>query len=89
MAIQLALEHAQHRHLDSRTALQALQQLQHNDNVGLVTTILCSLQSLAAQGRQVRLNWLLSYVEMRGNEAADVAAERATEGSQVTRNVPP
>ncbi|KAK8372372.1 hypothetical protein O3P69_018902 [Scylla paramamosain] len=57
VAIQLALEHAQHRrertvvlHTDSRTGLQALQQPYPSDNVGLVTAILGSLQSLAAQG---------------------------------------
>ncbi|KAK8386400.1 hypothetical protein O3P69_010815 [Scylla paramamosain] len=57
VAILLALEHAQHRrertvvlHTDSRTGLQALQQPYPSDNVGLVTAILGSLQSLAAQG---------------------------------------
>ncbi|KAK8387150.1 hypothetical protein O3P69_018070 [Scylla paramamosain] len=59
VAILLALEHAQHRrertvvlHTDSRTGLQALQQPYPSDNVGLVTAILGSLQSLAAQGRR-------------------------------------
>ncbi|KAK8407615.1 hypothetical protein O3P69_002277 [Scylla paramamosain] len=63
VAIQLALEHAQHRrertvvlHTNSRTGLQALQQPYPSNNVGLVTAILGSLQSLAAQGRRVRLN---------------------------------
>ncbi|KAK8390570.1 hypothetical protein O3P69_010334 [Scylla paramamosain] len=81
VAIQLALEHAQHRrertvvlHSDSGTGLQALQQPYPSDNVGLVTAILGSLQSLAAQGRRVRLNWIPSHVEVRGNEAADAAA---------------
>ncbi|KAK8376776.1 hypothetical protein O3P69_009998 [Scylla paramamosain] len=60
VAILLALEHAQHRrertvvlHTDSRTGLQALQQPYPSDNVGLVTAILGSLQSLAAQGAAV------------------------------------
>ncbi|MPC47596.1 hypothetical protein E2C01_041346 [Portunus trituberculatus] len=58
LAIQLALEHAQHYqeatmvllHTDSRAGLQVLQQPQPSDNVGLVTTILGSLQSLSMQG---------------------------------------
>ncbi|KAK8378404.1 hypothetical protein O3P69_011117 [Scylla paramamosain] len=82
VAILLALEHAQHRrertvvlHADSRTGLQALQQPYPSDNVGLVTAILGSLQSLAAQGRRVRLNWIPSHVGVRGNEAADAAAK--------------
>ncbi|XP_063854131.1 uncharacterized protein LOC135096523 [Scylla paramamosain] len=96
VAILLALEHAQHRrertvvlHTDSRTGLQALQQPYPSDNVGLVTAILGSLQSLAAQGRRVRLNWIPSHVGVRGNEAADAAAKRAASGPQVTRHVPP
>ncbi|KAK8372128.1 hypothetical protein O3P69_015531 [Scylla paramamosain] len=87
VAILLALEHAQHRrertvvlHTDSRTGLQALQQPYPSDNVGLVTAILGSLQSLAAQGRRVRLNWIPSHVGVRGNEAADAAAKRAASG---------
>lgn len=54
MAILLALEHAQHCqeatvlfHSYYRMAVQALQQLQHRDNMGFVTTVLGSLQSLA------------------------------------------
>ena len=96
VAIQLALEHAHHRqeatvvlHTDSRSGLQALQQPQPSDNVGLVTAILGSLQSLAAQGRRVRLNWIPSHVGVRGNEAADAAAKRAAAGPRVTRPVPP
>ncbi|KAK8402049.1 hypothetical protein O3P69_001260 [Scylla paramamosain] len=61
VAILLALEHAQHRrertvvlHTDSRTGLQAFQQPYPSDNVGLVTAILGSLQSLAAQGRRMK-----------------------------------
>ncbi|KAK8403950.1 hypothetical protein O3P69_000184 [Scylla paramamosain] len=90
VAILLALEHAQHRrertvvlHTDSRTGLQALQQPYPSDNVGLVTAILGSLQSLAAQGRRVRLNWIPSHVGVRGNEAADAAAKRAASGPQL------
>ncbi|KAG0712909.1 hypothetical protein GWK47_017378 [Chionoecetes opilio] len=52
--------------------LQALQQPHPKDNVRLITTILGSLQSLGAQGRRVRLNWIPSHVGVRGNEAADV-----------------
>ena len=96
MAIQLALEHAQHRqeatvvlHTDSRGAgLQVLQQRHPNDNVGLVTATLGSLHSLAAQGRRARLKWIPSHVGVLGNEAADTAARRAAEGPQVTRPVP-
>ena len=65
MAIQLALEHAHHHqetsvvlHTESMTGLQVLQQPLSSDNVGLVTAILGSLQSLAAQG----LNWISSHV---------------------------
>ncbi|KAK4307362.1 hypothetical protein Pmani_020881 [Petrolisthes manimaculis] len=96
VAIQLALEHAHHRqeptvmlHTDSRTGLQALQQLHPKDNVGLITTILGILQSIAAQGRQVKLNWIPSHVGVRGNETADAAAKRAAGGPQVTRHVFP
>ena len=75
-------------HTDSRAGLQALQQPHPSDNVGLVTAILGSLQSLTAQGRRVRLNWIPSHVGVQGNEAADADAKRATEGPQVTRRVP-
>ncbi|KAG0711896.1 hypothetical protein GWK47_019615 [Chionoecetes opilio] len=96
VAIELALEHAKHRreatvviHTDSRTGLHALQEPHPKDNVRLTTTILGSLQSLAAQGRRVRLNWIPSHVGVRGNEAADVAAKRAARGPTVTLHVPP
>ncbi|XP_076049774.1 uncharacterized protein LOC143030508 [Oratosquilla oratoria] len=86
VAIHLALEHAQNRqeatvvlHTDSRTAWQVLQQPHPSDNVGLVTAILGSLQSLAALGRRVRLHWMPSHVGVRGNESADVAARRAAD----------
>lgn len=85
--IQLALEHAQHRqeapvvlHTDSRTELQVLQQSQPSDNVGLVTAILGSLQSLAAQGRRVRFHWIPSHVGVLGNQTADAATRRAAGG---------
>ncbi|KAG0724394.1 hypothetical protein GWK47_040647 [Chionoecetes opilio] len=97
VAIQHALEHALHRreatvviHTDSWTGLQALQQPHPKDNVRLITTILGSLQSLVAQGRRVRLNWIPSHVGVRGNEAADAAAKRAASGPSVTMlHVPP
>ncbi|KAG0714760.1 hypothetical protein GWK47_013502 [Chionoecetes opilio] len=96
VAIQHALEHALHRreatvviHTDSWTGLQALQQPHPKDNVRLITTILGSLQSLGAQGRRVRLNWIPSHVGVRGNEAADVAAKRVASGPSVTMHVPP
>ncbi|XP_050708035.1 uncharacterized protein LOC126993210 [Eriocheir sinensis] len=96
VAIQLALEHAHHRqeatvvlHTDSKSGLRALQQPQPKDDVGLVTAILGSLQSLAAQGRRVRLNWIPSHVGVLGNEAADAAAKRAAASPQVTKHVPP
>ncbi|KAK4311498.1 hypothetical protein Pmani_017046 [Petrolisthes manimaculis] len=47
------------------------------------------LQSIAAQGRQVKLNWIPSHVGVRGNETADAAAKRAAGGPQVTRHVSP
>ncbi|XP_076042218.1 uncharacterized protein LOC143026105 [Oratosquilla oratoria] len=84
VAIHLGLEHTQNReeatvvlHTDSRTAWQVLQQPRPSSNVGLVTAILGSLQSLTAQGRRVRLHWMPSHVGVRGNESADVAARRA------------
>ncbi|XP_076043547.1 uncharacterized protein LOC143026662 [Oratosquilla oratoria] len=96
VAIHLALEHAQNRQeatvvllTDSMTAWQVLQQPCPGDNVGLVTAILGSLQSLAAQGRRVRLHWMPSHVGVRGNESADVAAKRAAGAPHVTRHVPP
>ncbi|KAG0716376.1 putative RNA-directed DNA polymerase from transposon BS [Chionoecetes opilio] len=96
VAIQHALKQALHRreatvviHTDSWTGLQALQQPHPKDNVRLITTILGSLQSLGAQGRRVRLNWIPSHVGVRGNEAADVAAKRVASGPSVTMHVPP
>ncbi|KAK4311497.1 hypothetical protein Pmani_017046 [Petrolisthes manimaculis] len=68
---------------------QALQQPHPKDNVGLINTILGILQSIAAQGRQVKLNWIPSHVGVRGNETADAAAKRAAGGPQVTRHVSP
>ncbi|XP_050706570.1 uncharacterized protein LOC126991941 [Eriocheir sinensis] len=95
VAILHALEHAQHRqedtvvlHTDSRGALQALQG-HPKDNVGLITAILGILQSLAAQGRRVRLHWIPSHVGVRGNDAADEAAKRAAKGPTVTKPVRP
>ncbi|XP_050691146.1 ribonuclease H-like [Eriocheir sinensis] len=91
VAILHALEHAQHRreatvvlHTDSRGALQALKG-HPKDNVGLITAILGILQSLAAQGKRVCLNWIPSHVGVRGNDAADEAAKRAAQGSTVTK----
>ena len=96
MAIQLALEHACHRqetsvvlHTDSMTGLQVLEQPLSGDNIGLVTAILSSLQSLAVQGRRVRLNWITSHVGVAYNEAGDSAARRAATGPRVTQGVPP
>ncbi|KAK4314629.1 hypothetical protein Pmani_014080 [Petrolisthes manimaculis] len=76
-------------HTDSRAGLQALQQPHPKDNVGLITTILGILQSIAAQGLQVKLNWIPSHVGVRGNETADAAVKRAAGGPQVTRHVSP
>ncbi|XP_050715642.1 uncharacterized protein LOC126998207 [Eriocheir sinensis] len=94
-ALLLALEHAQARpeltvviHTDSRAGLEALQRPRVTDNVGLVTSVLGSLQSLAAQGKCVRLHWIPSHVGVRGNEAADEAAKRAAAGPTITRRVP-
>ncbi|XP_050724058.1 uncharacterized protein LOC127002289 [Eriocheir sinensis] len=94
-ALLLALEHAQARpeltvviHTDSRAGLEALQSPRVTDNVGLVTSVLGSLQSLAVQGKCVRLHWIPSHVGVRGNEAADEAAKRAAAGPTITRRVP-
>lgn len=65
-------------HTNSRMEMQALQQSQPSENVGLLTDILISLQRLAAKRRQVRLNWISSHIGVQGNEAADTAAKRAT-----------
>ena len=45
-------------HTDSRAVLQVLHQRHPNNTVGLVTAILGSRQSLAAQGRRAKLNWI-------------------------------
>ena len=55
----------------------------------LVTSILGSLQNLAAQGRRARLHWIPSHVGIQGNEAADEAAKRAASGPTITRHVLP
>ena len=96
VAIQHALEHAKHHgegaviiHTDSKSALQVLQQPRPIDNVRLFTTIIVHAQSLAAQGRHVRLNWIPSHVGLRGNEAADEAARAATWKPTVTSDVLP
>ncbi|KAG0728267.1 hypothetical protein GWK47_032851 [Chionoecetes opilio] len=61
------------------SALQVLRQPRTPmDNVQLTTTILGHIQGLAAQGRRVRFNWVLSHVGLRGNEAADEADREAT-----------
>ncbi|XP_063885546.1 uncharacterized protein LOC135113854 [Scylla paramamosain] len=92
VAIHLALEYAQHRpersvvfHIDSITVLQALEQPYSSDNVGLVTIVLGSLQSLAAQARLVRFIWIPSHVEVRGNEAAG-DGEGASQARRNPRN---
>ena len=45
-------------HTDSTAGLHVVRQPHPSDNVGLITAILVNLQSLAVQGRQVRLNWI-------------------------------
>ena len=96
VAILHALEHAQRRpevmvvvHIDSRAALQVLQQPHPSDNVRLITSILGSLQSLVTQGRRAKLHWIPSHVGIRGNEAADETAKRAAAGPTITKHVPP
>ena len=96
VAVLHALQHSQHRrestvviHTDSRAGLLALQQAHPSDNIGITTAILGVLQSLTAQGKQVRLNWIPSHVGIRGNEAADAAAKVAARGPAVTRHVRP
>ena len=86
VAIQLALEHVQHceevtvvLHTDSKVRLPVLQLRHPSDNVGLVTAILSSLQSLT-QGRRARLNWIPSHVRVQGNEVADTTARRVAQG---------
>ena len=96
VAILHTLEHAQRRpeamvvvHTDSRAALQVLQQPHPSNNVRLITSILGSLQSLVTQGMRARLHWIPNDVAIRGNEAADETAKRATAGLIITRYVPP
>ena len=63
-------------HTDSKCALQVLQQHRpQEDNVRLTTTILAHIQSLAAQGRRMQLNWVPSHVGLLGNEIATNPSE--------------
>ena len=55
----------------------------------LVTSILGSLQNLAAQGRRARLHWIPSHVGIQGNEAADEAAKQTASGPTIIRHVLP
>ena len=98
VAILHALQHALLRreatvviHTDSRSGLQALQHAHAHtrDNIHLTTTILGTLQDLAAQGRRVQLHWIPSHVGVRGNEAADEAAKGAAHGPTITWTVRP
>ena len=95
VAILQAREHAQHCqeiivviYTDSWSGLDALQQLHPKDNVSLITTILGTLQSLAVQGRRVRLHWIPSHVGIRSNEVADETAKEAARGLRVTKRMP-
>ena len=96
VAILHALEHAQSRQettviifTDSLAALRALRQTVIRDNVRLITSVLGTVQYLAARGRRVKLHWIPSHVGIQGNEAADEAAKRAAAGPTITRHLPP
>lgn len=89
-------QHAHHRReptavlqTDSRESLLVLQQTLPTDNIGLTIAILGLLQSLAARGKQVRLNWIPSHVDCQGKDAADAAAKAACRGPTVTKLVRP
>ena len=77
-------------HTNSKSALQVLQQHRpQEDNVRLTTLILVHVQSLAAQSRRVRLNWVSSHVGLRGNEVTNKAASEPTRKPSVTCTVLP
>ena len=53
-----------------------------------IASVTTPLQSLATQGRRVRLHWIPSHVGIRDNEAADEAAKGASRGLRVIKCVP-
>lgn len=65
-------------HYDSVPAIRSLLQDPLRDNIYLFTAIQVGMAEMERAGRGVHLNWLPSYAEMEGNEAAEHAAYKAT-----------
>ena len=95
-AIQGALQHFESvggqrmvLHTDSKSALQALERGQLQDNVALITSVLSLANNCKARGATVVFNWIPSHVGLRGNECVDVAAREAARGPTVMQHIRP
>lgn len=67
---------------DSLSALQSLQNRSGN-RPDLVNTILLEIHALAAQGVEIRLEWVPAHVGINGNEIADNIAKDALNNEEI------
>ena len=74
---------------DSMSSIMVLSKRDIKDNKYLITSIRYLIQQLHAQQRHVRFFWVPSHIDIRGNEAADVAAKEALLMPRVTIHLPP
>ena len=97
-AILLTLSHAHdtrgengeeiHIFSDSASALQALQQARHKDNLELLSALHHQMAHFHRDGANIHLHWIPGHVGVTGNERADTAARLAGAEEELTLEFP-
>ncbi|XP_066958312.1 uncharacterized protein [Macrobrachium rosenbergii] len=62
-------------HTDSKSSMQALQQIRIKENKALLAGIKSLLYQHSERGRPVTMNWILSHIGIPGNDTADELAK--------------